>query len=92
MDFNNELPIPGEEYFKDFANEIINYDVKRNDKTVFSAGGIPNMEYGQKYIHFPLNTNIKVGDILESSNTSLRASQVITETYNGKPSLIKVHY
>ena len=92
MNFHNELPVSGERYFKDFANEIINYDVKRNGETVFSVGGIPNMEYGQKYIHFPINTDIQVGDTLESSNTSLRASQVITETYNGEPSLIKVHY
>lgn len=86
---DNELPISGEAYFKDFSMDIEEYKFKRTNEVL---KGIPDKEYGKTHIHFPYNSNIVVGDQFHLGDESYQVSDIVIETYNGSPSLLRVHY
>lgn len=83
------LPIPGELYFQDFAFDAVNYSIERDGSAVASARGLSNNERGQKYIHFPLGTDIRPGDTLVAGASRFHVRSIETDTYDGKPSLLK---
>lgn len=83
------LPIPGEQYFRDFAFDAVDYSIERNGTVVASARGLSNSEHGRAYIHFPLGTDIRPGDVLVAGNSRFNVRTVETDTYNGEPSLLK---
>lgn len=84
------LPIPGEQYFRDFAFDAVDYSVERDGAVVASVRGISNSEHGQPYIHIPLGTDIHPGDILVAGNVRFNVRTVEADTYNEEPSLLKV--
>lgn len=85
------LPVPGEQYFRDFAFDAVDYSIERNGTVIASVRGLSNSEYGQAYIHFPLGTDIRPGDVLVSGNTRFNVRTVEADTYNGKPDLLKAY-
>ena len=87
-----EIPIPAEIYFKDFAFDLVKYKVERKGKSIATIEGLPNIESGERYIHFPLGSDIAVGDELCSGTTYLAIRKISIETYQGKPAIIKAIY
>lgn len=83
------LPVPGELYFQDFAFDVTDYSIEREGTVIASVRGLSNNEHGQAYIHVPLGTDIHPGDILVAGNLRFAVRAVETDTYNGKPSLLK---
>lgn len=83
------LPIPGEQYFRDFAFDAVDYSIEREGIVITTVRGLSNSEHGQAYIHIPLGTDIRPGDVLVAGNSRFSVSTVETDTYNGEPSLLK---
>lgn len=83
------LPIPGELYFRDFAFDAVDYSIEREGTVVASTRGLSNSDHGQAYIHFPLGTDIRPGDVLIAGSSRFNVRTVETDTYNGEPSLLK---
>jgi len=84
-----ELPIPGSIYLSDFPSE--RFQVMRNNSLVTEINGVSNFEHGRHYVHFPLNSDIKVGDTMILEGISRKATEIDTDTYLGKPELMKVY-
>ncbi len=84
------LPVPGEQYFRDFAFDTVDYSIERDGAVIASVRGLPNSDHGLAYIHVPLGTDIRPGDsfVAESSRFIIRT--VETDTYDGEPSLLRV--
>ncbi len=83
------LPVPGELYFKDFAFDIVDYSIERDGTVIAAVQGLSNNEYGRAYIHVPLGTDIRPGDVLVAGASRFYVRSVETDTYNGEPSLLK---
>lgn len=83
------LPVPGEQYFRDFAFDTVDYSIERKGTVIASAHGLSNSEHGQAYIHFPLGTDIRAADVLVAGSSRFNVRTVETDTYNAEPSLLK---
>lgn len=83
------LPVPGEQYFRDFAFDAVDYSIERNGAVIASVRGLPNGGHGLAYIHLPLGTDIRPGDVLIAGSSRVIVRTVETDTYNGEPSLLK---
>ena len=83
------LPIPDELYFQDFAFDAANCSKERDGSIVASARSLSNNERGQEYIHFSLGTDICPGDTLVAGALRFHVRSIETDTYDGKPSLLK---
>lgn len=83
------LPIPGELYFRDFEFDMEEYSIEREGAEIASVCGLSNNERGQAYIHVPLGTDIRPGDVLIRGTSHIPVRTVEIDTYDGKPSLIK---
>lgn len=83
------LPIPGDQYFCDFAFDAVDYSIERVGTVIASVRGISNSDHGQAYIHVPLGTDIRPGDALVAGSSRFIVHTVETDTYNGEPSLLK---
>lgn len=84
------LPIPGEQYFRDFAFDTVDYSIEREGTVTVSVRGLSNSDCGQAYIHVPLGTDIRPGDVLVAGSSRFIVRTVEMDTYNGEPSLLKV--
>ena len=87
-----EIPIPADVYFRDFAFDVVKYEVKRKGTSIAVVDGLPNEEDGEKYIHIPHGSDVAVGDILLSDGFRTTARKISTDTYQGKPALLKVYF
>ena len=83
------LPIPGDQYFRDFAFDMVDYSIERGGAVIASVRGLSNSEHGRAYIHVPLGTDICPGDALVAGNSRFIIRAVETDTYTGEPSLLK---
>lgn len=83
------LPVSGEQYFRDFSFDTVEYSIEREGNVVAAARGLSNKERGQVYIHVPLGTDVRPGDVLIAENSRFVVRAVETDTYNGEPSLLK---
>jgi len=79
-------------HFRDFAFDLVKYNVKRKNSNVATVEGLPDMEDGIRYIHFPYGNDVKVGDVLCSDDLELTITKISIDTYQGKPELLKAHY
>ena len=80
------LPIPGDQYFRDFAFAMVDSSI---GAVIAYVRGLSNSEHGRAYIHVPLGTDICPGDALVAGNSRFIIRAVETDTYNGEPSLLK---
>ncbi len=83
------LPVPGEQYFQDFAFDTVDYSIEREGTVISSVRGLANSERGQSYIHVPLGSDIRPGDVLVAGMSRFHVRAVEVDTYNGEPSLLK---
>ncbi len=83
------LPVSGEQYFQDFAFDVLEYALERNGIVISSVRGLTNSDRGRAYIHIPLGTDIRPGDVLVSGSSRFNVRSVEVDTYNGEPSLLK---
>jgi len=87
-----EIPVPADVYFRDFAFDVVKYEVKRKGTGIAVVDGLPNEEDGEKYIHLPHGSDVVAGDILHSDGFRATVKKLSTDTYQGKPELLKVYY
>ena len=87
-----EIPVPASDIFRDFVFDLVEYEVVRKDKSLSKLKGLPDIEDGNRYINFPLGSDIAVGDELRAGTTYLAIRKISIETYQGKPAIIKVLY
>lgn len=83
------LPVSGEQYFRDFTFDAVDYSIDRDGTVIASVRGLPNSEHGLAYIHIPLGTDIRPGDVLVAGSSRFIVRTIETDTYNGEPSLLK---
>lgn len=83
------LPIPGDQYFSDFAFDAVDYSIERSGTVIASVRGLSSSNHGQSYIHIPLGTDIRPGDVLVAGSSRFIVRTVEIDTYNGEPSLLK---
>jgi hypothetical protein len=83
------LPVPGEQYFRDFAFDAVDYDVERDGAVIASVRGLSNSDHGRPYIHIPLGSDVRPGDTLVAGASRFNIRTVEIDTYNGEPSLLK---
>ena len=86
------LPVPAETYFADFAFDLIEYQIFRNNHLVGSAKGLSNTERSKCFISFLIGTDIQVGDRLESDYEVFTVSSIGYDTFNGEKQIINAYY
>ena len=84
------LPVPGEQYFREFAFDTVDYSIEREGTALASVRGLPNSDSGLAYIHVPLDTDICPRDVLVAGNSRFIVRDIETDTYNGEPCLLKI--
>lgn len=68
------------------------YSVIRNDNKINDCKGLPNSESGRRYIGFPADYDISVGDILiSSSNEKFYVVDTLVDYWDGEPSQKKAY-
>ncbi|MFA9464081.1 MAG: hypothetical protein ACERKN_07280 [Velocimicrobium sp.] len=86
------LPIPAEQYFKDFSFELETYTINRNSINCGSALGLLGNDEDGKHIAFLLGCDITPGDVLICDSRSYVISSVVYDKYSGQPELLKALY
>lgn len=86
------LPVSAKQYFEDFAFSVIDVTVKRNGIVVSVNQGLENKEHGKRYIHFPVDADVQVGDVMEIDSEAFDVLSIEFDTYNGEKQLIKAFY
>lgn len=86
------LPVPAKQYFQDFAFSLIDVTVKRHGERISIYQGLENREHGKRYIHFFVDADIQVGDVIEMDSVSFEVLSISYDTYEGEKQLIKVFY
>lgn len=86
-----ELPVSGDQFFRDFSFSLLEYQVMRSGKLVSTLKGMTNDENGENYIAFLYGAEIREGDVLISDETHV-VRKVKVDTYHGKPEMIKAYY
>lgn len=90
------LPIPVDMYFKDFAMEVLEYNVLNNNNVIGTYKGLSNSDEDGTYIGFKMSDQpqISVGNTLCTVD-GLEEYQIIKvsyDRYEGKPELLKAYY
>lgn len=86
------LPIPAKTYFSDFAFDLVEYQIFRNNGLIGSAKGLANTANRKKFISFLVETDIQPGDRLESVNGTIIVSSIGFDTYNGEKQIVNAFY
>lgn len=86
------LPVSAKTYFKDFAFDLVNYDIERNSNIIATLQGLANKDEGGKHIAFLLPCDIQIGDVLMHENLRLLVKNIEVDTFDGKPELLKAYY
>lgn len=87
-----ELPVSGEQFFRDFSFDVMELKVERHGATVSTVRGLTNDDERGRYIGMLYGCDIQQGDILLAGFSSYRVSRVEIDTYHGSPSLVKAYY
>ncbi len=90
------LPIPVDMYFKDFAMEVLEYNVLNNNNVIGTYQGLSNSDEDGRYIGFKMSDQpqISVGNTLCTID-GLEEYQIIKvsyDRYKGNPELLKAYY
>lgn len=86
-----ELPVPAEQYFKDFGFDVEEYQIFRNGTLISTAQGLSNSSYGQQFISFLFGVDVQPGDTLRSKSTQALVARVEFDTYNGERQLTNAY-
>ena len=86
------LPVPAKTYFSDFAFDLIDYEIIRNNEPIANAKGLKNKENGKSYVSFHFGTDVMQGDILIGDDETLTVSETSVDTYNGEKQIINAFY
>lgn len=86
------LPVPAKVFFFDFSFNLVEYQIKRNNQVVSVSKGLKNKSHGKHYVSFLIDTDVKVGDILESDDETFFVSEILYDAYNGEKQIINAVY
>lgn len=86
------LPVPAKTYFADFAFDLVDYEIIRNNEPIANAKGLKNKENGEKYVSFLFETDVKQDDILIGDNETLTVYKTSVDTYNGENQIVNAFY
>lgn len=86
-----ELPVSGDQFFQDFAFTLLEYQVQRSGKLVYTLKGMTNDDEGGNYIAFLYGAEISEGDELIADERYV-VRKVKVDTYHGNPEVIKAYY
>lgn len=77
-----------------FADRMINFDVYRNSKLVYTVPGLKNTENNthKRIIQFFPEVKVQIGDVLVNSNINYYIIDIDTQTWHGEVSAIKAYY
>lgn len=90
------IPISADMLFKDFAMEVLEYDVLDSNSVAGTYQGIPGDDENGKYIGFRMSDQpqISAGNTLRTADglESCHITSVSYDRYNGNPELLKAYY
>lgn len=90
------IPISADMLFKDFAMEVLEYDVLDSNSVAGTYQGIPGDDENGKYIGFRMSDQpqISAGNTLRTADglESYHITNVSYDRYNGNPELLKAYY
>lgn len=86
------LPVSVDIFFNDFAFDLIEYNVKRDNEIVATSKGLTNSDEDGRYIAFKMDCDVKFGDILIRGNRNYIVKFVDHDYYDGKPAMLKAYY
>lgn len=90
------MPISADMLFKDFAMEVLEYNVLDNNSVAGTYQGIPGDDEHGVYIGFRMSDQpqISAGNTLRTSDglESYQITKVSYDRYEGKPELFKAYY
>lgn len=77
-----------------FADRMINFDVYRNSKLIYTVPGLKNIETNtnKKMVEFFPEVKIQIGDVLVNSGINYYIVDIDTQTWMGQVSAIKAYY
>lgn len=83
------LPVPGEIFWNDFAFDLCDFEVFRNNTHIATYAGLKD---SKGFIFFKPDVDISCGDILHCNGQQFVVKRIENETYEGKTELISAHY
>lgn len=86
------LPVPAEVLFRDFSFDLHDYTIERDLTVIGTSKGLSDKDEEGQYIGFLVATDIREGDTLILSSHRYNVRFVLTDNYNGGPSLLKAYY
>ena len=86
------MPVPADDYFSDFAMDVLEYSVFRDGKQFATYDGLTNKDKNGKYIGFKMACDIRIGDVLEQDGDRYAITAIRHDHYNGEPEMIKAYY
>lgn len=86
------LPVSVNTFFSDFAFDLFDYIVRRNNEVIATYEGLKNADEDGNYIAFKMDCDIKFGDILLRDNRKYVVKLVDYDYYEGKPAMLKAYY
>ena len=85
------MPVPVDMFFRDFSDELIECSIIRDDVTIVTVKGMPNVDgKKEKTVMFKYGTDIKPGDIVISERGSQIVREIRIDKHNGKPDAVVV--
>ncbi len=90
------LPIPAAMFFKDFASEVLEYNIFNNNNLVATYRGLSNTDEEGDYIGFLFieQPKISVGNTICTIDglEKFQVYKISYDRYNGNPELLKAYY
>ena len=86
------LPVPAQQYFDDFAFDLVEYKIFRNSKVICAAKGLTNSDKNGKYVSFLIGTDVQVGDVLQYDGGLLTVIGLSFDDYEGENQLVNAYY
>lgn len=90
------LPVPAKMFFRDFSNDVLDYNVLADNVITGTYRGLSNSDEDGNYIGFLMSDQpkISVGNIICTTDglENFTIREISYDRYNGKAELFKAYY
>ena len=86
------LPVSAQQYFDDFAFDLVEYKIFRDGEIACIAKGLTNSDKDGEYVSFLIDTDVQVGDVLQYADGFLSVISLSFDDYEGENQIVNAYY
>lgn len=86
------LPVPAQQYFDDFAFDLVEYKIFRDGEIISIANGLTNSDKNGEYVSFLIDTDVQIGDVLQCADGFLSVIDISFDDYEGEDQIVNAYY